>query len=137
MSSIIVLKFYWIRSQQNLGTWCSDTVILVLGSFKVLCIVITQNNQGTWFSDTVIVYSGSLKRPRITKIQKHMGPWCSDTIIIFLRISNDWASLSTEIFDINMSFEYSLDADLYQIMSEGLSYIENIVPECVCEVNYF
>ena len=38
-----------------------------LGTFKLLCTVITQNNQGTWCSDTVIIYSGSLKRPIIIK----------------------------------------------------------------------
>ena len=36
-----------------------------------------------------------------------------------------------------MYFGYGLDADLFQMMSEGLSSRENIVLGCVCEVNVF
>ena len=92
-------------------TCCSDTMILG-GGFKHLCTIVAQKNQGTCWSETVVVYSGGLKRPSIIKTQKYMVPWCSDTGI-FLVVSNNLSSLSTEIFEINMSFEYGLDADLF------------------------
>ena len=66
-----------------------------------------------------------------------MVPWCSDTIIIFPGISNYLVSISTEIFEINMSSEYGLDAYLFRIIPEDLSYIENMFLERVCEFDNF
>ena len=66
--------------------------------------------------------------------------WAPDAVILeifFLSISNDWATLSTEIFEINIYFEYGLDADLFQMMSEFLSSREKIALKFVCEVNAF
>ena len=65
-----------------------------------------------------------------------MGPWCSYTVL-FLVVSNDRASLSTEILEINVSFEYGLVADFFKMLSEGLSSISTIVLECVSAVNDF
>ena len=122
---IVVVKI--LTKYGNLVHWHRN----VLGSFKGLLTIITKKNQGTWFSDTVIVYSMRLKRPSITKPQQNMPPWCSDTGIVFLEVSNNWVLLSTEIFEINMSFEYGLHVYLFWIMSEGLSSRENIFIECV------
>ena len=111
---------------KNLITWYSDTVIVFWGIFKGLYAVIAQNNQGNWCSDTVIVYSSCLKRPSIIKNHQNLGPLCSDTGIFFLALLNYWGSLSTEIFEINISFEYGLDTDLFWMMSEFLYCRENI-----------
>ena len=64
---------------------CSESYpnkILARGAVK-LCVILTQWNLGTWCSDTVIVSYGKLKRPSIIINQKNMGPWCSDIIIVF------------------------------------------------------
>ena len=42
-----------------------------------------------------------------------------------------------QIFEIRISFEYGLDANLFLMMSEGLSSRENIVLEFVSAVNSF
>ena len=72
-----------IITQKNMGTWCSDTVIVYSGSIKWLGVFIAQKNLGSWFSDIVIVYSGSFKIPSIVRNQQNMVPWCSDTVIFF------------------------------------------------------
>ena len=69
-------------------------------------------------------YSRILKLPSIIKPKKM---WASGTVTMgfFLWVSNDWSLLSTEIFEINMSFEYVLD--YFILFSEGLSSREKIV----------
>ena len=53
------------------------------GSLKQLGIVLTQQNMGTWCSDTVIIYYGSFKQISIVATMKNMVTWCSDTVIFF------------------------------------------------------
>ena len=91
---------------------------------------------GAWCSDTLIVHSGSLKKLSIIVTPK-IWALGALTLLFFLRVSNDWASSSTEIFGINMYFEYGLNADLFWMMTGGLSSREQILLECVFAVNVF
>ena len=118
--------FKWLcivitQQQQN------SNMIAYFRSLKLLGIVITQQNMGNWCSGTVIVYSGVFKRLSFAITQQILVPWCSDTVIGFLGDSNNWASSLTEIFVINMSFVHGLDTGLFLIMTLGLSSRAKVV----------
>ena len=52
-------SFKWmgiVINQQDMGTWCSNTVNVFYGNFKWLGIVITKTNLITWYSDTETVF---------------------------------------------------------------------------------
>ena len=141
MSYGLVLKMQWIRSQHNLDTWWSDTVIFwgvsndfassspnkiwALGavklwlfyskSIKKLGFIVTQKNMGTCCSDTVIVYSGSFKQLSIIVILKNLVSWCSDTAIVYsgnckrLSIVTNRNSWNQRVFCVWVGYRLSLN----------------------------
>ena len=76
--------------------------------------------KGTWCIGTAIFFLGVSNNQSSSK--KKYGPlvqwfWKKS------KVSSNWESLSTEIFEINMHFEYGLDEYLFWMMSEALYYI--------------